>query len=167
MDSCENIFWKDECIYFNDVSLETLAEELTGWFNVSVCFHEEKIKSKRVTGNIPDNLDLNEIVEILGAARIFSAEYKNGVVPFLQITEFLFLKYIVNPCISVGICYLLGILLLGHILYLIMITMVKNDSLHTKRLLSRGHIRLFFVFLFVVYSGGSYLMGQTQKKYSI
>jgi hypothetical protein len=45
--------------------------------------------------------------------------------------------------------------------------MVKNDSLHTKRPLSRGHIRLFFIFLFVVYSGGSYLMGQTQKKYSI
>jgi hypothetical protein len=84
MDNCENIFWKDECIYFNDVSLENLAEELTKWFNVSVCFHEERIKNKKVTGNIPDNLNLNEITEILSAARIFSAEYKNGVIHFYK-----------------------------------------------------------------------------------
>lgn len=84
MDSSENIFWKDECIYFNDASLENLAKELTKWFNVSVCFHDEKIKKKKVTGNIPDNLDLNEIIEVLSAARMFSAEYKNEVVHFYK-----------------------------------------------------------------------------------
>ncbi|MEN6618520.1 MAG: FecR domain-containing protein [Rikenellaceae bacterium] len=84
MDSCENIFWKDGCIYFNDVSLENLAEELSRWFNVSVCFHTERIKTLKFSGNIPDNLELEEIIEVLNAARTFRSEYKDGVIHFYK-----------------------------------------------------------------------------------
>ena len=82
IDSGENIFWKNGCFYFNDVLLENLAEELSGWFNVSVCFHTERIKTLKFSGNIPDNLDLEEIIEVLNAAKTFSSEYINGVIHF-------------------------------------------------------------------------------------
>ncbi|MCK9304001.1 MAG: DUF4974 domain-containing protein [Bacteroidales bacterium] len=80
IDSGENIFWKNGSFYFNDVLLENLAKELSGWFNVSVCFHTERIKTLKFSGNIPDNLGLEEIIDVLNAARTFRCEYINGVI---------------------------------------------------------------------------------------
>lgn len=80
IDSGENIFWKSGSFYFNDVLLENLAEELSGWFNVPVCFHTERIKTLKFSGNIPDNLGLKEIIDVLNAARTFRCEYINGVI---------------------------------------------------------------------------------------
>lgn len=82
IDSGENIFWKNGCFYFNDVLLENLAEELSGWFNIPVCFHTERIKTLKFSGNIPDILGLEEIIEVLNAAKTFRSEYINGVIHF-------------------------------------------------------------------------------------
>jgi ferric-dicitrate binding protein FerR (iron transport regulator) len=79
-DRSQNIFWKDGCICFDNMSLEDLAKELSQWYNVSVRFHEEEIKKISFVGNIPDDLNLKEVTEILSAAKKFRAEYKDGVI---------------------------------------------------------------------------------------
>jgi hypothetical protein len=84
MNNSENIFWKNGRLYFNDVSLENLAGALSKWFDVSVSIHEEDVKKMTFTGNIPDNLSLEEITEIINAAGIFKSEYKERIVHFYK-----------------------------------------------------------------------------------
>lgn len=80
MESSESIYWKGSSIYFNTVSLERLAKEVSKWFNVSVQFRDDLIKEITFTGNIPDNLDLNEIAEVLNATKQFKVVFdKNGL----------------------------------------------------------------------------------------
>jgi len=80
IDSGENILWKNGSFYFNGVLLENLAEELSGWFDVSFYFHSDRIKTLKFSGNIPDYLSLEEIIEVLNGVKTFQCEYSNSVI---------------------------------------------------------------------------------------
>jgi hypothetical protein len=72
------VYWKDNCIYFNNVTIDQLADEIANWYNISVQFNNYDIGNISFTGNIPDVLEVNEITEILNATKQFKVTLKNG-----------------------------------------------------------------------------------------
>ncbi len=77
-----SIFWKNQCFYFENVLLENLAMELSEWYGVPICFHSEKIKMYRFSGNIPDHLNLIETLDIINAVKKIYSNYSDGTIHF-------------------------------------------------------------------------------------
>jgi hypothetical protein len=84
MEKSERAVWKNGYIYINEMPLENLAKELSKWYGVSDYFFDEAIKTVKFSGNLPDTLNIEDIVKILNSTKKCMVKYEEGEMRFYK-----------------------------------------------------------------------------------
>lgn len=60
-----SLAWKDGLFSFRKTDLKTIAQQLERWYDIKLVFKNKAISTRLVTGDIPRNVSLFDVVEIL------------------------------------------------------------------------------------------------------